>query len=121
VWQGTKMILAKEGIRGVYQGLTATVLKQSSNQGLRFMWFTEYKRRLSPDVLERNGIIRDAKHMTATENAVYSLVGGISAGIFSVFGNNRTYLIVGGSVCLSVVLVFYCDGILIGGCMYLYW
>lgn len=27
VWQGTKMILAKEGIRGVYQGLTATILK----------------------------------------------------------------------------------------------
>lgn len=28
MWQGTKMILAKEGIRGVYQGLTATILKQ---------------------------------------------------------------------------------------------
>ncbi|GLD95281.1 hypothetical protein PINS_up003925 [Pythium insidiosum] len=88
VWQGTKMILAKEGIRGIYQGLFATILKQSSNQGLRFMWFTEYKRRVTPETLERYNIIRDAKNMTTTQHALYSLVGGVSAGIFSVFGNN---------------------------------
>lgn len=88
VWQGTKMILAKEGIRGIYQGLFATILKQSSNQGLRFMWFTEYKRRISPEVLERHNIVADAKNMTNSQHAAYSLVGGISAGIFSVFGNN---------------------------------
>ncbi|KAJ0412778.1 hypothetical protein ATCC90586_002408 [Pythium insidiosum] len=88
VWQGTKMILANEGIRGLYQGLFATVLKQSSNQGLRFMWFTEYKRRITPEALERYKIIGDAKNMTTTQHALHSLVGGVSAGIFSVFGNN---------------------------------
>lgn len=31
VWEGTKMILAKEGIRGIYQGLFATILKQVRN------------------------------------------------------------------------------------------
>lgn len=30
VWEGTKMILAKEGVRGIYQGLFATILKQVS-------------------------------------------------------------------------------------------
>lgn len=28
VWEGTKAILAKEGVRGIYQGLFATILKQ---------------------------------------------------------------------------------------------
>ncbi|TMW62955.1 hypothetical protein Poli38472_005573 [Pythium oligandrum] len=88
MWEGTKMILAKEGIRGIYQGLFATILKQSSNQGLRFMWFTEYKRRITPETLERYHLVKDANKLTGAENAAYSLVGGVTAGIFSVFGNN---------------------------------
>ncbi|KAF1334532.1 Tricarboxylate transporter, partial [Globisporangium splendens] len=88
VWQGTKMILAKEGIAGIYQGLTATILKQSSNQGLRFMFFSEFKKRVNPEVLERYHLIKDAKTMSSGQHATVSLVGGMSAGIFSVFGNN---------------------------------
>ncbi|POM58990.1 Tricarboxylate transporter [Phytophthora palmivora] len=90
VWEGTKMILAKEGIRGIYQGLWATILKQSTNQGLRFMWFSEFQKRVSPEFLERHGIISDAQNMTGSQRASLSLIGGMTAGIFSVFGNNRT-------------------------------
>lgn len=89
MWQGTKMILAKEGVRGIYQGLFATILKQSSNQGLRFMFFSEYKKRVTPEFLEQKGLVRDAKSMSSGQHAMLSLVGGISAGIFSTFGNNR--------------------------------
>ncbi|RLN60156.1 hypothetical protein BBJ29_008606 [Phytophthora kernoviae] len=35
VWEGTQLILAKDGIRGFYQGLLATVLKQTRMQGLQ--------------------------------------------------------------------------------------
>ncbi|KAG1704067.1 hypothetical protein DVH05_006080 [Phytophthora capsici] len=93
VWEGTKMILAKEGIRGIYQGLWATILKQSTNQGLRFMWFSEFQKRVSPEFLERHGIINDAQNMTGSQRASLSLIGGMTAGIFSVFGNNRTCLV----------------------------
>ncbi|OWZ24299.1 Tricarboxylate transporter [Phytophthora megakarya] len=92
VWEGTKMILAKEGIRGIYQGLWATILKQSTNQGLRFMWFSEFQKRVSPEFLEHHGIISDAQNMTGSQRASLSLIGGMTAGIFSVFGNNRTSL-----------------------------
>ncbi|ETM45383.1 hypothetical protein L914_09543 [Phytophthora nicotianae] len=88
MWEGTKMILAKEGIRGIYQGLWATILKQSTNQGLRFMWFSEFQKRVNPEFLERHGIISDAQNMTGSQRASLSLIGGMTAGIFSVFGNN---------------------------------
>ncbi|EEY66480.1 tricarboxylate transporter, putative [Phytophthora infestans T30-4] len=91
MWEGTRMILAKEGISGIYQGLWATILKQSTNQGLRFMWFSEFQKRVSPEFLERHGIITDAQNMTGSQRASLSLVGGMTAGIFSVFGNNRTF------------------------------
>ena len=41
--EGVKMIIKESGFGGLYQGLTATIAKQSSNQGLRFMWFNKYK------------------------------------------------------------------------------
>jgi solute carrier family 25 (mitochondrial citrate transporter), member 1 len=40
---GVRAILAESGVAGLYQGLAATVLKQASNQGLRFMFFNKYK------------------------------------------------------------------------------
>lgn len=64
--------------------------RQSSNQGLRFLWYSEFRKRVTPEVLERRGLIRDAHNMTGGQQAALSLVGGMSAGIFSVFGNNRT-------------------------------
>lgn len=72
---GLQMILQTEGFQGVYQGATATVLKQASNQGLRFMWFHEYKRIVTDN--EQNKM-----------SALMGLLGGMSAGCFSALGNN---------------------------------
>ncbi|GFO10583.1 tricarboxylate transport protein, mitochondrial [Plakobranchus ocellatus] len=35
-FHGVRCIIAEQGIRGVYQGLTATMMKQGSNQAMRF-------------------------------------------------------------------------------------
>ncbi|RHY59058.1 hypothetical protein DYB38_002223 [Aphanomyces astaci] len=86
---GIKRILETDGIRGLYQGLTATIMKQATNTGLRFMWFSEYKARV-PDLLARNDINYDT--LSPGELAIVSFVGGMTAGIFSTFGNNRTSL-----------------------------
>jgi solute carrier family 25 (mitochondrial citrate transporter), member 1 len=72
---GLKHIIKTEGIAGAYQGAFATALKQGSNQGLRFMWFNEYKR-----IITNEG----EKPMTP----FLSLLGGMSAGCFSTLGNN---------------------------------
>lgn len=47
---GVKAILKESGVAGLYQGVVATVLKQGSNQGLRFMFFNKYK-----DLITDNG------------------------------------------------------------------
>jgi len=73
--EGLKHIIKAQGISGVYQGVFATALKQGSNQGLRFMWFNEYKKRVTND---------DEKALTP----LMGLVGGMSAGCFSTLGNN---------------------------------
>jgi len=75
VGSGMKHILKTEGIAGVYQGAGATALKQGSNQGLRFMWFNEYKRIITND---------GEKSLTP----IMGLFGGMSAGCFSTLGNN---------------------------------
>lgn len=73
---GTAHILRTEGIRGLYQGLPATIGKQASNQAIRFVTFSEYKRR----VLEYTG----ADNLSPFQ----SLLGGMTAGCCSVLGNN---------------------------------
>ena len=70
-----KHILKQDGWKGVYQGAGATAMKQGSNQGLRFMWFNEYKRVVTND---------GEKAMTP----LLGLGGGMSAGCFSTLGNN---------------------------------
>lgn len=72
---GLRHILQTEGIAGVYQGAIATALKQGSNQGLRFMWFNEFKKIVTSD---------GEKPMTP----ILGLLGGMSAGCFSTLGNN---------------------------------
>jgi solute carrier family 25 citrate transporter 1 len=72
---GMKHIWQTEGISGIYQGATATALKQGSNQGLRFMWFNEFKKFVTND---------GEKPMTP----ILGLLGGMSAGCFSTLGNN---------------------------------
>lgn len=72
---GFRQIVQQEGVAGIYKGALATALKQGSNQGLRFMWFNEFKR-----IVTRDG----QTDMTP----LWSLVGGMSAGCFSTLGNN---------------------------------
>jgi len=74
--ESTRHILASSGVAGLYKGVVATVLKQSSNQGLRFMFM---------------GVYRDAVLGWTGEAKLHpmqSLAGGVGAGTFSVLGNN---------------------------------
>jgi solute carrier family 25 citrate transporter 1 len=73
--QGLREILRTQGIGGVYQGAFATALKQGSNQGLRFMWFNEYKALVT-------------NHGEQEMTPLLGLFGGMSAGCFSTLGNN---------------------------------
>jgi len=73
--EGLKHIIKTQGFGGVYQGVFATALKQGSNQGLRFMWFNEYKKRVTND---------GEKALTP----LMGLFGGMTAGCFSTLGNN---------------------------------
>jgi len=72
--QGTIDIIKKEGLPGVYKGVTATALKQGSNQGLRFMFFGQYK----------NFITIEGPGLTP----IQGLIGGMGAGCFSCIINN---------------------------------
>lgn len=74
-FHGVRMIVKEHGIRGVYQGLTATIMKQGSNQAIRFFVIESLKD------WWRGG---DPK-----KNVNKLLVGvfGAIAGAASVFGN----------------------------------
>lgn len=41
VFHGIKTIVGQHGLGGVYKGVVPTVLKQSTNQGVRFVVFEE--------------------------------------------------------------------------------
>jgi len=73
-WEGLQEIILVEGIGGVYTGGLATVIKQASNHGLRFVWYSEYK-----NMVTQNGAI--------ALTPVMAFVGGMTAGIFSALGN----------------------------------
>ena len=73
---GIKKIYADRGLAGFYQGVGPTILKQGSNQGLRFMFFNWYK----TQVME----LRSTKSLSSLE----ALVGGMAAGCFSCVCNN---------------------------------
>lgn len=78
-FEGVKHIIATDGLPGLYKGLLPTMLKQGSNQGLRFMWFHQYKCWLTGET--------DPNRQRSL--APYeSLLGGMSAGCFSTLGNN---------------------------------
>jgi solute carrier family 25 (mitochondrial citrate transporter), member 1 len=78
---GMKHIIRTEGfIKGVYQGAVATALKQGSNQGLRFMWFNEYKKWITGTT--------DGQGQQRQMTPFLGLLGGMSAGCFSTLGNN---------------------------------
>ena len=63
-------IIKQEGLQGLYQGYTPTLLRQSLNQASRFLFYQHYK----------DYIIKKNKHFST----YHSLQGGVFAGIFSV-------------------------------------
>lgn len=66
----TKNIIKQEGIQGLYQGYTPTLLRQSLNQASRFLFYQHYK----DYIIQKNGKF----------SSYHSLQGGVFAGIFSV-------------------------------------
>ncbi|XP_034398606.1 LOW QUALITY PROTEIN: tricarboxylate transport protein B, mitochondrial [Cyclopterus lumpus] len=74
-YHGVREIIKAQGIRGTYQGLTATVLKQGSNQAIRFYVMTSLKNWYKADDPNK------AMHPLLTG------AFGAVAGAASVFGN----------------------------------
>ena len=76
---GLTTIVKEQGIRGTYQGLTATIMKQGSNQAIRFFVMESLK-----DWYRRKYYGGDNKH--PIPKIIVGLMGGF-AGACSVFGN----------------------------------
>ncbi|KFV76880.1 hypothetical protein N308_04269, partial [Struthio camelus australis] len=74
-FHGVREIVREQGLKGTYQGLTATVLKQGSNQAIRFFVMTSLKNWYKGD--DPNKVI----------NPFVTGVFGALAGAASVFGN----------------------------------
>ncbi|XP_028662519.1 tricarboxylate transport protein, mitochondrial-like isoform X1 [Erpetoichthys calabaricus] len=74
-YHGVREIIRDQGLRGTYQGLTATVLKQGSNQAIRFFVMTSL----------RNWYKGEDPHREM--NPLLTGVFGATAGAASVFGN----------------------------------
>ncbi|XP_052419379.1 tricarboxylate transport protein B, mitochondrial-like isoform X3 [Carassius gibelio] len=74
-FHGVREIIRTQGIRGTYQGLTATVLKQGSNQAIRFFVMTSLRNWYKGD------------NPNKSINPVITGAFGAIAGAASVFGN----------------------------------
>ncbi|KAG2471044.1 TXTP protein, partial [Polypterus senegalus] len=74
-FHGVREIIRQQGLKGTYQGLTATVLKQGSNQAIRFYVMTSLRNWYKGD-----------DHSKELNPFVTGMFGAI-AGAASVFGN----------------------------------
>uniref|UniRef100_A0A8C2KYS4 Si:dkey-178e17.1 n=1 Tax=Cyprinus carpio TaxID=7962 RepID=A0A8C2KYS4_CYPCA len=74
-FHGVREIIRTQGIRGTYQGLTATVLKQGSNQAIRFFIMTSLRNWYKGD------------NPNKSINPIITGAFGAIAGAASVFGN----------------------------------
>ncbi|XP_078062110.1 tricarboxylate transport protein, mitochondrial-like [Mustelus asterias] len=74
-FHGLREIIREQGIRGTYQGLTATILKQGSNQAIRFFVMTTLRNWYKGDDLNKQ------------INPFITATFGVTAGAASVFGN----------------------------------
>jgi solute carrier family 25 citrate transporter 1 len=74
-FHGVRTIVRQEGIKGTYQGLTATIIKQGSNQAIRFFVYTSIKK-----WLQDGDITKDI-------GSVKTFITGGIAGAASVIGN----------------------------------
>ncbi|KAG8521954.1 Tricarboxylate transport protein, mitochondrial [Galemys pyrenaicus] len=74
-FHGVREIIREQGLKGTYQGLTATVLKQGSNQAIRFFVMTSLRNWYRGD------------NPNKPMNPLITGVFGAIAGAASVFGN----------------------------------
>ncbi|KAF4081968.1 hypothetical protein AMELA_G00146310 [Ameiurus melas] len=74
-FHGVREIIRDQGVRGTYQGLTATVLKQGSNQAIRF-----YVMNLLRNWYKGDDLAREI-------HPLVTAIFGATAGAASVFGN----------------------------------
>lgn len=77
LFHGIREIVRERGLRGMYQGVTPTILKQSSNQAIRFFVFESLKDWYCG---------HDPNQRASMNKALLPVFGGI-AGAVSVFGN----------------------------------
>lgn len=75
LFHGVRSIVAAEGLRGCYQGLSATIMKQGSNQAIRFFVMETLKDKY-----------RGGDPNKKVPKLIVGLMGGF-AGACSVFGN----------------------------------
>ncbi|KAG9485805.1 hypothetical protein GDO78_008734 [Eleutherodactylus coqui] len=74
-FHGVREIIRQQGLRGTYQGLTPTILKQGSNQAIRFYVMTSLRSWYLGDDPQR------------PINPIITGIFGATAGAASVFGN----------------------------------
>ncbi|MBN3298898.1 TXTP protein, partial [Amia calva] len=74
-FHGVREIIRQQGLKGTYQGLTATVLKQGSNQAIRFYVMTSLRNWYKGDNPQKD------------INPIVTGMFGAIAGAASVFGN----------------------------------
>ncbi|KAI6652046.1 hypothetical protein LOD99_4591 [Oopsacas minuta] len=74
-FHGVRLILREEGFFGVYKGLLPTILKQGTNQMIRFFVFTNLKK------------WKQGGENTKNIGSFYTFIFGGLAGAASVFGN----------------------------------
>uniref|UniRef100_A0A8D0GEP2 Citrate transport protein n=1 Tax=Sphenodon punctatus TaxID=8508 RepID=A0A8D0GEP2_SPHPU len=74
-FHGVREIIRQQGLKGTYQGLTATVLKQGSNQAIRFFVMTSLRNWYRGDEPDK------------VMNPIVTGLFGAIAGAASVFGN----------------------------------
>ena len=75
-FHGVRTIIAEQGFGGVYKGLTSTILKQSTNQAIRWLVFMRSKEFFAGPGGDVNKL-----------HAGYTIAASVLAGTASVYGN----------------------------------
>ena len=77
-FHGVATIVREQGISGTYKGLTATILKQSTNQAIRWLVFSRSKEAMAARWFEGD---------TAKLHMGHTIFASVLAGTASVYGN----------------------------------
>ena len=75
-FHGVRTIVGEQGLGGVYKGLTATILKQSSNQAIRWVVFLNVKQWFAGPGGDVNKL-----------GVAHTMAASVAAGVASVYGN----------------------------------